>query len=153
MLRRSSTLVVAGLLVLLAGLNTSGYQISAVKQAPIPDSGGYEYYAAKLGIWYRLVPYGYGGSYTSNQGNYNPNFPPGSYPAQAPVTYGARLSRYPVAGSPCAYLQLEPGDMIVSLDNLPFYGPNDILSHYGPTSMIFVNVRTGQPQPAFVLLQ
>lgn len=156
MLRRNLVWLGAGLALMVAAPDVLA---QVAQQAPqqgggYQQGGGNEYYAAKLGIWYRLFPYGYG---DGGGDGYNPNSPPGNpggylqqvpYQQQAPVTYGARLSRYPVAGSPCAYLQLEPGDMIVSLDNQPFRGPNDVLSHYGQTSMVFINVRTGQPQTA-----
>ena len=145
MSRSKSAWLGVGLAVVVTGMTVSAQFVQAPQQAPISN----EFYAANLGIWYRLVPYSVGGGFTSGQGNYDPNSPPG-YPG--PVTYGARLSRYPVPGSPCAYLQLEPGDMIISLDNLPFYGTNDILAHVGQTSMVFVNVRTNQPQAANLFL-
>ncbi len=175
-------IVASGLGLLLAGLCLPAQalaqgqgpapvaQAAAYAQAPGAPAPVYERYAPNLGIWYRLVPYGNGGGYygqgagpvaaaaaaPNGDGAYNPNFPPGGYPGpyapSAPMTYGARLTRYPVAGSPCAYLQLEPGDMIVSLDNMPFYGPNDIRAHYGQTTVMFVNIRTGFPQPGNLLL-
>lgn len=134
------------------------------RQAPIymPQGGGgagVEYFAPNLGIYYRLVPYGVGGgAYNPTTGNYDPSNPPGGvYQApspfpQAPMTYGARLSRYPVANSAAANLQFEPGDMIVTLDNMTISGPNDVLNHRFQTSMIFINVRTGQPQATQIYL-
>lgn len=83
-------------------------------------------FAANLGISYQLVP----------NGN----------------AYGARLTRYPVAGSPAAQLQLEPGDMITSLDNLPIYGPTDVLNHSAYTTVVYVNIRTGRPQSGAVFI-
>ena len=130
------------------------YQAPAPAQAPYPPDGGRVYFAQNLGIYYRLVPY-YGSGYNPITGNYDPSNPPGGgdgAPAQAPYpgsySYGARLTRYPVPYSPAAYLQLEPGDMIVSLDNLPIYGPYDVESHRFQTSTVFINIRTGMPQVA-----
>jgi hypothetical protein len=89
-----------------------------------PSAGpGSGLYSRKLGIYYSQVP-------------------------RANGTFGARLTRNAAPGTPAGQLSLEQGDMIVSMDNLPFTSPNDVDSHYGDTSMIFVNVRTGQPQAA-----
>jgi hypothetical protein len=63
-------------------------------------------------------------------------------------TFGARLTRNAPPNSPAGQLGLEEGDMIVSMDDLPFTTPADVDNHYGDTSMIFINVRTGQPQAA-----
>jgi hypothetical protein len=49
-------------------------------------------------------------------------------------------------------LQLEPGDMIISLDNLAIYGPDDVRNHRFQTSVVFVNVRTGLPQSADIYI-
>jgi hypothetical protein len=131
------------------------YQAPKAAQAPYPGSGGTEYFAPNLGVYYRLVPYNaYSNNFNPVTGNYDPSHPPGGgYGYQAPAapypgsfTYGARLTRYPVANSPASYLQFEPGDMIISLDNVAIYGPNDVTSHRYQTSMVFVNIRTGQPQ-------
>ena len=92
--------------------------------APIASS---DYYSSKLGIYYQFPYY---------QGN----------------IHGVRLTRYPVPQSPASLLQLEPGDMIISMDGLPFYTPNDVDSHYGQTSMIFINIRTNMPQSGNVYL-
>ncbi|WP_169980105.1 PDZ domain-containing protein [Tautonia rosea] len=83
-------------------------------------------YASNLGIYYRLEPYG--------------------------NAQGARLTHYPVAGSPASQIQLEPGDMITALDGQPIYGPNDLLNHSAQTSVQFVNIRTGQPQVNWVFI-
>ena len=137
-------------------------QARAQVYAPQAGGGG-EFFAPNLGVYYRLVPYNAGGGYVSPGGNYDPANPPGGggyaapspfqqAPYPGPPTYGARLTRYPVANSAAANLQLEPGDMIVSLDNLSISNPNDVLNHRFATSMVFVNVRTGLPQPAQVYL-
>jgi hypothetical protein len=143
MFRKRLTWAVAALGIVAAGLSVFA---QGVGQSPGAAPPSEEFYAANLGVYYRLEPLTFGG-FTSPQGNYNPNSPPGYA-----VTYGARLTRYPVPGSPCAYLQFEPGDMIVSLDNLPFQGPNDVTAHFGATSMVFINVRTNQPQAANLML-
>ena len=84
-------------------------------------------FAANLGIFYQPVPYGNG-------------------------TFGVRLTRPPQVNSPAASLQLEPGDTIISLDNMSFQVENDVLGHFDQTSMVFINVRTGQPQAANLML-
>jgi S1-C subfamily serine protease len=87
---------------------------------------GSDYFAGNLGISYQLVPYG--------------------------RAYGARLTGYPNPGSPAAQLQLEPGDMIIQLDNQLIYGPNDVLNHVARTTVVFVNIRTGRPQSGVVYI-
>ena len=149
MIRRKSAWAGIALASALVGWSVSAQQYPA--QAPVaqyvpPQAGGAEFYSAQLGIYYRFVPYNTFGGVNPVTGNYDPSNPPGS------TTYGARLTRYPVANSAAAYLQLEPGDMVVSLDNLPFYGPDDVNNHRFQTSMVFVNVRTGQPQAANIIL-
>jgi hypothetical protein len=85
-----------------------------------------DYHAANLGIYYVLYPYG--------------------------GSMGVRLTRYPVAGSACAGLRLEPGDMIVSLDGQPIRTHADVASHVDRTALQFINVRTGQPSSVEVIL-
>lgn len=134
-----ATLCAATLLMMLATAESHGQQQPAPMQAqapvqvqsPLPGAPGYgimpaELFASNLGIYYRMESYG------SSQ--------------------GARLTRYPVAGSPASQIQLEPGDMIVSLDHQPIYGPNDLLNHTAQTSVQFVNIRTGQPQLNWVFI-
>jgi hypothetical protein len=163
MFRHRLTLIIAAVALVTVGLTVRAQQFEAQQYEqviPNPGGGGGEHYAPNLGIYYQLVPYSpYGGGY--NQGGYNPYSPPGygggyrQAPIQAPVptqSFGARLTRYPVPDSPAAFLQLEPGDMIISLDGLPIQTPNDVLAHQNQTSMVFVNIRTGQPQPANIYI-
>lgn len=89
-----------------------------VRQAPLPATPGGEHYAPNLGIYYRLEPYG--------------------------SAYGARIARPPAPATPAGLLRLETGDLIVALDDLPIYGPADVLNHYAQTSVRFVNIRDGQ---------
>jgi hypothetical protein len=93
---------------------------------PVGASSAGEHLAGNLGVFYELKPF---------QG-----------------AFGARLTRSPVAGSPAAALGLEPGDMITSLDDIPFREPIDLQVHYARTNLVFVNIRTGQPQAAVVEL-
>jgi hypothetical protein len=76
-----------------------------------------DHFAANLGVYYVLYPYG--------------------------ASMGARLSRYPVAGTACAGLRLEPGDMIVSLDGQPIRTHADVVNHIDRTTLQFIDVRTG----------
>ena len=92
-------------------------------RAPVPSG---DLFATNLGISYQLVPYG--------------------------RAYGARLTQDPIAGSPAAQLQLEPGDLITTLDGQPIYGPDDVLNHTAHTTLVFVNIRTGRPQSGAVFI-
>ena len=87
---------------------------------------GQEYFARNLGGSYQLVSYG--------------------------QSYGARLTRYPPANSPAALLGLEPGDMIVGLDNQAIRRPEDLDSHWAQTAVTFVNIRTGQLESRSVFI-
>lgn len=95
--------------------------------AAVPLADAQEFYAPNFGVHYQLVPY-YG-------------------------TYGARLTRHPVAGSAAAALGLEPGDVLVEADGLRFRGPGDVANHWYWTPLKFINVRTGGLQEALVYMQ
>jgi hypothetical protein len=75
-----------------------------------------EYFARNLGIYYQLVPYG--------------------------QSFGARLTRNAVAGSPLGQLEFETGDMIVAMDKQGIARPEDVDGHLAQTELTFVNVRT-----------
>lgn len=92
-----------------------------------PDWAPPERLARGLGIQYRLVPLGQG-------------------------SFGARLSRQPFAYAPVNALRLEIGDMIVTLDEMPIRGPDDVLNHVGKTSVRFINIRTGEADVGDVML-
>jgi hypothetical protein len=94
------------------------------RTGPPPSS---DQYSAKWGIYYKAVGR------------------PGG-------TFGIQLTRDPNPNSPAAQLQFEPGDMIVTLDDLPIRKPADLEGHYSTTRVVFVNIRTGQPQAATVEL-
>jgi hypothetical protein len=85
-------------------------------------SPGGEHLAGNLGVYYELKPYS--------------------------SALGARLTRPSVPGGPAASISLEPGDMIISLDDIPFREPIDLQLHYARTKVVFINIRTGQPQSA-----
>jgi hypothetical protein len=70
------------------------------------------------------------------------------------AAYGARLTDGPLPGSPLLQeqIQLERGDMITHLDNMPISGSADLENHHGQTAVAFVNVRTGQPQANWAFL-
>lgn len=90
--------------------------------APVPADA----YSPALGIYYQFVPYG--------------------------QSWGARLTRYPVAGSAMQQIQLEPGDMIVALDGQWIQGPQDLESHVNQTAVDLINIRTNQLQRNWVML-
>jgi hypothetical protein len=89
--------------------------------SPSPPPTSSDLFASNLGIYYQMIPYSNG-------------------------TFGARLTRYPLANSPAAQLKLEPGDTIFALDSQRFTVPDDIQSHNQQTTVEFVNVRTNGSQ-------
>lgn len=91
-----------------------------------PPGAPPEHHAPNLGLYYQLVGFG---------------------PAM-----GARLSRYPEAGSPFTAVQLEPGDMLISLDDQPIRSTGDVANHRFRTTFQFVNIRTGLVQSGEVTL-
>ena len=123
---RAATLV---LTLLMAWSSVAPAQAPAPQPAiaaPIPGT----YRSDRLGLEYRLHPY---------RGH-----------------YGARLTRSPAPGSPLLKLRrpdgsptyLEPGDMIVTLDDQVIGGPDDVENHVLGTKVTFVNVRTGLTERA-----
>ena len=75
-------------IVSIAGLIT--WSVSAQQyQAPYPQGGVAELFAANLGIYYRIVPYSAsGGGFNPATGNYDPSNPPSSgYPAPYPGSF------------------------------------------------------------------
>jgi hypothetical protein len=63
---------------------------------------------------------------------------------------GAKLTQPPDPNSPAAALGLEPGDIILSLDDQPLDRPRDVLEHIGRTKVVLIDVRTGQAKTAWV---
>ena len=86
---------------------------------PLPDTVPAEQYAAPFGMHYQLIPNG-------------------------DDTYGARLSRNASPGTPVGRIGLERGDMLLRIDGQVIRKPEDILAHYGRTTLEFINIRTGQ---------
>ena len=66
------------------------------------------------------------------------------FPIYEDNIHEVRLTRFPTPGSPAAQLQLEPGDMIATMDNQPFYMTNNVGSHYAETRLIFINIISAQ---------
>jgi hypothetical protein len=71
-------------------------------------------------------------------------------------TFGVRLTRDAVAGSPAHRIQLstgpsylEQGDIIFEMDGQRFRSPDDVRNHRGRTTMKFVNIRTGETMSAW----
>lgn len=85
-----------------------------------------EHFTPNLGLYYQLVPF--------------------------ESAMGARLSRYPVAGSPFLAYHLEPGDMLFDLDDQPIRSPDDVTNHRWATTFRFVNIRSGLIQSGQVIL-
>lgn len=98
------------------------------------------HFAPNLGIWFVMVPlhpFGPVNPYHMHHHHHQ---------------HGARLVAFPVPMSPAFQMQLHPGDMIVSLDNLPIHGPHDVRAHHGWTHVVFINSVTGLPQASNVFL-
>jgi hypothetical protein len=93
----------------------------------VPQPPPSDLFASNLGVYYQKTPYLDG-------------------------TFGARLTRYPVANSPAAQLKLEPGDTIFALNGQRFTAPDDIQSHTQQTTVEFVNVRTNGSQKSDVYI-
>lgn len=138
--RAKSILPVCGLTALLGWETTSEAQQYAPPAPPTaaaaPAQPGQTYaapipagqYSPTLGIYYELVPY-YG-------------------------AYAARLTQHPLPGSPLrqAQIQLEAGDMITHLDNIPIRDAGQLERHHSQTSVSFVNVRTNAPETRWAML-
>jgi len=91
----------------------------------VPQPPPSDLFASNLGVYYQMIPY-------------------------SDRTFGARLTRYPVANSPAAQLKLEPGDTIFALNGQRFTAPDDIQNRTQQTTVEFVNVRTNGSQKADV---
>ena len=75
--------------------------------------------APNLGVFYTAVPYSDG-------------------------TFGARLTKPPITGSPAFFSGLETGDVVLTLDGAPFRVPADVVNHAALTLMRLIDVRSGQ---------
>lgn len=75
-------------------------------------------------------------------------------------TFGLRLTRAPLPGSPASQLPLDAGDVVFALDGQRFANANDVANHVGLTAVDFVRAATntlhrgninlpaaGRPQP------
>ena len=121
--------IFVALALAIAPASTSRGQAGPQELAPVPGT----YRTDRLGLEYRLLPY---------RGH-----------------YGARLMRAPAAGSPFLKLRrpdgsatyLEPGDMIVTLDDQIIDGPADIENHVVRTKVDFVNFRTRRPEVVWAM--
>ena len=67
-------------------------------------------------------------------------------------TFGLRVTRPPAAESPVGRSGIEFGDVIVALDETPIRTPDDVASHSGRTTVVVIDVRTGQPQQTVIEL-
>ena len=52
-------------------------------------------------------------------------------------TFGAKIARMPVKGTPAASLRLDMNDVIFSLNGEPFKDLSDIIKHFGPTTVSY----------------
>jgi hypothetical protein len=85
-----------------------------------PGGARGERFARNLGIYYERIP--------------NPD-----------GTFAVKITRPPAADSAAARAGLEFGDIILSMNSMPFRSEADVLNHVGRTSVSLINVRTGQP--------
>ena len=85
-------------------------------------------YSERLMIYYEMVPYGQG--------------------------YAARLTQNPFPGSPLrqAQIQLEAGDTITAIDDVPIRSAQQLEQHHSQTKVTFLNVRTNRLEARYVML-
>jgi hypothetical protein len=67
-------------------------------------------------------------------------------------TFGLRVTRPPAADSPVGRGGIELGDVIVALDEMPIRTSDDVARHFGRTTIVLIDVKTGQPQQTVIEL-
>ena len=92
-----------------------------------PRPEGNALFAQKLGIHYQKVPRPRG-------------------------KFGAKLTSNPEPNSPAAGLGFEIGDTIIAMDDHPFTKPSDLDNHFANTTVLFIDVRTGQEKMLEIVL-
>ena len=121
--------IIVVLAMAIAPATTSRGQARPQELAPVPGT----YRTDRLGLEYRLLPYR------------------GHYGAAADAPAGRRLA-VPEAPAPDGSPSyLEPGDMIVTLDDQIIDGPADIENHVVRTKVDFVNFRTRRPEVVWAM--
>ena len=98
-----------------------GTIVLAGAQRPSAAGAGRPLFARTLGVYYVMV----------NNGN---------------GTFGLRLTAAPVNGSPASQLPLNPGDVILALDDQRFTNVNDVANHFGQTTVDFFDAATNSVQ-------
>jgi len=95
-------------------------------QAPV-TAGPQPLYAANLGIYYDRVRYENG-------------------------TFGARLTSAPVPGKPASALPLDTNDVIFLLNDQRFTKSDDLLNHFGQTTVGYIDSSTNTTQSGTITL-
>jgi len=99
---------------------------STPSQQPVP-TGPQPLYAANLGVYYVQVRYDNG-------------------------TFGAGLTSAPVAGKPASTLPLDANDVIFLLNDQRFTTPDDLLNHFGQTTVGYIDSSTNTAQSGTITL-
>jgi hypothetical protein len=102
-----------------AGVAPAGPPAAQPGGAAGPGGARGEVFARNLGICYERIP-------------------------RPDGTFAVKVTRPPAADSAAARGGLELGDIILSMNAMPFRSEADVLNHVGPTSVSLINVRTGQ---------
>jgi len=67
-------------------------------------------------------------------------------------TFGARVSRAPMAGTPAATIGLEVGDIVIELDGEKFRSEQNVLEHRYRTTVRLINVRDNRIYDSEVMI-
>ena len=67
-------------------------------------------------------------------------------------TFGLRLTRAPLPGSPASQLPLDAGDIIVALDGQRLMNPNDAANHFDQTTVDYVDSGTNTQRSGSITL-
>ena len=95
---------------------------------PTPGTAGTQhFYAANLGIYYQPVHYDDG-------------------------TFGARLTGAPVPGTPASTLPLDTNDIVFLLNEQRFTTSDDLVKHFGPTTVGYIDSSTRSTQSGAITL-
>ena len=106
--------------------STPGQPTNAGSLSP-PSAEPQPFYATNLGIYYLPVPYHDG-------------------------TFGLRLTSAPVPGKPASTLPLDTDDVVFLLNNQRFKNADDLLNHFGQTTVGYIDSSTKSTQSGTITL-
>lgn len=142
---------IAAVLTCLIAVSTASAQ-QRIQIAPTPMPAPQPTGSYFLGVYTSCVPLPYNngpmGPVAMNQPRVQ--IAPSVTPLPSPVRYGQRVNSV-VPGSPAAQIGLEPGDILVTGNNIPLSSKQSLLrainSSGGYLQLQVINVRTGQMTP------